>query len=566
MPLTALCANADGSVKLPAKIDQLITKIEMCGLYTEGLYRKSGVISKIKELKAKMSDMPVVGQPVEELDYDAYNVHVLANVLKSFLREMPEPLLSFDRYDDFLRASELSETADRVSTLLSLIKKLPTAHHALLERLVFHLALVAQREKENRMSASSLAIVFAPCVLRTSRQIPAQDSLNDIGRQTKCMETLITQKMLNVKSTLADIDTLDTAAHEASSRLTTIRRSKVFTQEEFHGSGNGATGSGSMAGGAQAGGTMAGGLSGSQQQLQQMQQMQQMQQQRGGLNAAESETEEMLLEDHIQEIKKEKAMLTSTLPSLARANSDDDLLSTDLDGEGGSLDDLSSKESGCGGHGHQQHHGQQHQQQQQLKDSADSLTHGDSMDGGANVNAASAGSLDLGDESPPAVSYNLRDQNVDYIQAQPQQAPSPPRRWTGSQQNLHYTTAAAASPATSSSSASSSAVAGLLAAAFSSNPTGGSELQRQKPLAVRSMSGGYESIGGGSGGGGGASVIGVSAVAGSAAASTSTIDMAAALRSRQNVHQQQQQQPPPKRQPPPQAKRQSSLDDEPIMV
>lgn len=51
--------------------------------------------------------------------------------------------------------------------------------------------------------------------------------------------------------------------------------------------------------------------------------------------------EEALLVDHIQEIKKEKAILTSALPSLTRATSDDDLLSTDLDGECGSLDDLS---------------------------------------------------------------------------------------------------------------------------------------------------------------------------------------------------------------------------------
>jgi len=47
--------------------------------------------------------------------------------------------------------------------------------------------------------------------------------------------------------------------------------------------------------------------------------------------------EEALLVGHIQEMEKEKALLTSTLPSLTRASSDDDLLSTDMDD--GSLDD-----------------------------------------------------------------------------------------------------------------------------------------------------------------------------------------------------------------------------------
>lgn len=43
-----------------------------------------------------------------------------------------------------------------------------------------------------------------------------------------------------------------------------------------------------------------------------------------------------MLKGQIQEIKKEKEILTSNLPSLRRTTSDDDLLSTD----DGSLDDM----------------------------------------------------------------------------------------------------------------------------------------------------------------------------------------------------------------------------------
>lgn len=346
--LTMLCCFDDNTVKIPAIIEQLIKRIEFHGLYTEGLYRKSGVNSKIKELKNKMIEAGSA-----EIDYGPYNVHVLANVLKLFLREMPEPLLTFDRYDDFLRASELSESADRVSTMLSLIKKLPIAHHALLERLIFHLALVAQKEDSNRMSAGSLAIVFAPCVLRTNRNVPAQDSLNDIGRQTKCIETLITQKMDNVRNTLKNIDTLDTAAHTAESRLSTLRSSKVFTPEE---------------------------VSPRPQTL-------------------ESESEERLLEDHIQEIQNKKEMLTSTLPSLARTSSDDDFLSTDMDGEGGSLDDLSSR------------------LEETNKESIDSSFGSISEQQFSPMNEIESPERDPNrlEFDSPAVSYSLRDQNIDYL-------------------------------------------------------------------------------------------------------------------------------------------------------
>lgn len=65
-------------------------------------------------------------------------VHVLASVLKSFFRDMPEPLLTFDCYEDFLRAGNLTE--DRVSTLFAILKKLPKPNFDLMERLIFHLA------------------------------------------------------------------------------------------------------------------------------------------------------------------------------------------------------------------------------------------------------------------------------------------------------------------------------------------------------------------------------------------------------------------------------------------
>ena len=423
--LTQICASEGSGSKIPTRIDQLITKIEMHGLYAEGLYRKSGLSSKIKELQRKMNE-PNNG----EIDYESYNVHVLTNVLKTFLRDLPEPLLTFERYDDFLRAADLSDESDRVQTLLSLIKKLPPAHHALLERIVFHLARVAQREEYNRMSASSLAIVFAPCVLRTNRPLQAQDSLNDISRQTKCMETIITQKMLNIKTTLADIDTLDTAAHTATTRLSTLRSSKVFTQEEFTSTS------------------------------------------RAGRESAEAE--EMLLEGHIQEIKKEKALLTSTLPSLARATSDDDLLSTDLDGEGGSLDDLSSKDRDP-----DSHNKIGRESREVSVDSALSSVDGCSSSPSGNQRFSTNSSA--GDEDV-AVKYNLREQFIDYIPPRSKQGATIVHQQRSSQPVSRSVVTCTISPTTIRNGNEAR-----------EGQSRGSDLQRQKPIVMRSISGsGYE--------------------------------------------------------------------------
>ncbi|XP_024945038.1 unconventional myosin-IXa isoform X2 [Cephus cinctus] len=283
-----------GDGKVPLVVDRLITTIEMHGLYTEGIYRKSGVSSKVRELKMKMDE----GE-LEKVDFKNYQVHVLAAVLKSFFRDMPEPLLTFEYYDDFLHAGNLTDPHDRICTLFAILKKLPKPNFDLMERLIVHLARVALHEVDNRMSPSALAIVFAPCILRTNRTLPAQDSLQDVGRQTRCVETIVQEKLRVVRATLADINTLESACHTATHRLSSLRSSKIFSPEELSVAAQSATSRGPDA---------------------------ERDRDRG-------DEEEALLVDHIQEIQKEKALLTSTLPSLTRAPSDDDL-------DDGSLDDL----------------------------------------------------------------------------------------------------------------------------------------------------------------------------------------------------------------------------------
>lgn len=272
-----------GEGNIPVVVDRLITTIEMTGLYVEGLYRKSGLSSKVRELRRLLDERPEEG--VDRLD--SYAVHVRASVLKTFFRELPEPLLTFDLYDDFILAAEISDPQERVSSIFTILKKIPKPNYDLVERLIFHLARVALGENHNRMGPNALAIVFAPCILRTHKVQPAQDSLHDIARQTACLEAILVDKMSNTRGTLADIATLERASETASKRLSNIRARSLAPRPE-----------------------------------------------------------EQILEGHIHEIEKEKANLTLHLPSLMRATSDDDLLSTtDHDGEFGSTDDLSAGSS-----------------------------------------------------------------------------------------------------------------------------------------------------------------------------------------------------------------------------
>ncbi|XP_043231703.1 unconventional myosin-IXAa-like isoform X4 [Amphibalanus amphitrite] len=199
--------------RVPAVLEKLISTLELRGLYTEGLYRKSGVSRRVKHLRDELEEH------LDEVDLEEVPVHVLAATVKAFLRELPEPLLTFALYDDFLRAVSIRDRQDQSQTVFAIIEQLPAANYQLLERLLFHLAQVARQEHDNRMSPNALAIVFAPCILRTDRAMAAQDSLHDIAAQTQCVELMICERLARLRTTLAEIVTLEDACRRAQTRL-----------------------------------------------------------------------------------------------------------------------------------------------------------------------------------------------------------------------------------------------------------------------------------------------------------------------------------------------------------
>ncbi|KAK3592955.1 hypothetical protein CHS0354_036814 [Potamilus streckersoni] len=325
---TTPCKSAQDSQKFPAKyvfgaqlaclmkdnqkcplfMEKLIQALELHGLYTEGIYRKSGAASKVKLLKQEIDNGKT------DFDVNEYSVHVLATTLKCFVRELQEPLLTFEYYDEFLRVSEIKDEKESVQCLFSVIEKLPKPNHDVLERLIFHLAKVASHEAHNKMSVGGLAIIFAPCLLRTNKKLQAQESLNQVSRQTLCIEKVLKFQLQKLMISLQDIDALENAELTAIDRLSAFRasmrnaknvdqaaREKHFVKrdEDDHGD------------------LMDG-----------------------------TEDEEIVLSEHIISIRKEKVDLTSNLPVLEyRHSSDDEMLSTDdLDSNEDITDDLDERE------------------------------------------------------------------------------------------------------------------------------------------------------------------------------------------------------------------------------
>ncbi|XP_062849120.1 unconventional myosin-IXAb isoform X2 [Trichomycterus rosablanca] len=204
---------------VPLVVEKLINYIEMHGLYTEGIYRKSGSTNKIKELKLGLDT------DVNSVILDDYNIHVIASVLKQWLRDLPNPLMTFELYEEFLRAAALQDKKEVVGGVYTVIDLLSRTYLSTLERLIFHLVRISLQEETNRMSANALAIVFAPCVLRCPDTTDPLQSVQDIGKTTACVELIICEQVNKYKARLKDINTLEFAESKAKLRLTHIRRS-----------------------------------------------------------------------------------------------------------------------------------------------------------------------------------------------------------------------------------------------------------------------------------------------------------------------------------------------------
>ncbi|XP_076980007.1 unconventional myosin-IXa [Tamandua tetradactyla] len=204
---------------VPLVVEKLINYIEMHGLYTEGIYRKSGSTNKIKELRQGLDT------DAEGVNLDDYNIHVIASVFKQWLRDLPNPLMTFELYEEFLRAMGLQERKETIRGVYSVIDQLSRTHLNTLERLIFHLVRIALQEDTNRMSANALAIVFAPCILRCPDTTDPLQSVQDISKTTTCVELIVVEQMNKYKARLKDISSLEFAENKAKTRLSLIRRS-----------------------------------------------------------------------------------------------------------------------------------------------------------------------------------------------------------------------------------------------------------------------------------------------------------------------------------------------------
>ncbi|KAM9330622.1 unconventional myosin-IXb [Gastrophryne carolinensis] len=207
---------------VPIVMEILLEYLEMHGLYTEGIYRKSGAANCMRELKLELEKDPA------SVKLDKYAIHAITGILKQWLRELPEPLMTFAQYSEFLKAVELPGNQEQLCTIYKVLGQLPQASYNTLGRLILHLVKVALQEHINRMSPNSLAIVFAPCLLRCPDNYDPLTSMKEVSKATACVEMLIKEQLRQFKIKMEEIGVLEAAESRAVCRLSLLRQSTTW--------------------------------------------------------------------------------------------------------------------------------------------------------------------------------------------------------------------------------------------------------------------------------------------------------------------------------------------------
>ncbi|XP_020354323.1 unconventional myosin-IXb isoform X10 [Oncorhynchus kisutch] len=220
-----VCHLTSDKNTVPMVLEIMLEHVEMNGLYTEGIYRKSGSANRMKELHQLMETDP------HAVCLEDYPIHTVTGLVKQWLRELPDPLMTFIHYNDFLRAVEHPEKQEQLHAIYKVLEQLPTACFNTLERLVFHLVRVSKEESHNRMSPNSLAIVFAPCILRCPDSADPLMSMRDVAKTTTCVEMLINEQIRSYNEKMEEIEQLEYAEALAVNQLKLKRQNTVHEKE-----------------------------------------------------------------------------------------------------------------------------------------------------------------------------------------------------------------------------------------------------------------------------------------------------------------------------------------------
>ncbi|XP_014207890.1 uncharacterized protein LOC106638987 [Copidosoma floridanum] len=176
--------STEGALLTKEGINQVKQLIEYLAkedsIVQEGIFRRTGKLTRQQDLKTALYQ----GSPLH-LDEGKFSVHDCASVLKGYLADLSEPLLTDLHYPEYCQIAELctsSSSSNNDSRLLRalqlLLLLLPPPNRIVLKQILNLLNKVAEHENSNKMNCDSLATLFTPHLMCPRKLSPEALHMN----------------------------------------------------------------------------------------------------------------------------------------------------------------------------------------------------------------------------------------------------------------------------------------------------------------------------------------------------------------------------------------------------
>ncbi|KAG5513491.1 hypothetical protein PMAC_000923 [Pneumocystis sp. 'macacae'] len=153
-----------GCLHIPEFIDEIISAMKQMDVSVEGIFRKNGNIKRLNDFTESIDNN------FNSLSFNDESPIQLAALMKKFLRELPEPLLTFKLHKLFLASQKIDDEDTRHRVLHLTCCLLPKCHLNCMEAIFLFLNWVASfadinDESGNKMDVYNLATVITPDIL-----------------------------------------------------------------------------------------------------------------------------------------------------------------------------------------------------------------------------------------------------------------------------------------------------------------------------------------------------------------------------------------------------------------
>ncbi|XP_024141918.1 rho GTPase-activating protein 6 isoform X1 [Oryzias melastigma] len=188
--------------QVPRVVDLCCQHLEKYGLQTVGIFRVGSSKKRVRQLREEFD------QGWEVLMDEEHSVHDVAALLKEFLRDLPDPLLTRELYTAFINTILLDDS-DQQSAIQLLIFMLPPCNSDTLQRLLCLLSTVCTHADDsldsdgkeipgNKMTSLNLATIFGPNLLHKQKNSDKEFAVESFARAEESSAVIsVVQRMID---------------------------------------------------------------------------------------------------------------------------------------------------------------------------------------------------------------------------------------------------------------------------------------------------------------------------------------------------------------------------------